>query len=359
MNCRTVVPTEDGTELPRHSTLILRNIAARNPMNKRQVALLCAKAVFAATVIAWLCHKIDVVHVWTRVRDAARLPIVAGMLLCLATVVIAGWRWQRLLQIFQISIPLKALICIAQIGQFFLMFLPGPTGDDLTRMLYISRLAPGRVGEACATVLLDRCIGLASVLMLAVLCIPWQWNVLSTSRQTHWLALIILSAGTGVCFVGAVFFVAGHPTHQWFEKRLRSLPAHSLRDESARIWGLLCANKTSLAQVIGAAVVTQLLLCVLFYLAGLSVGIQAPAFVWLSFVPIVLAANALPITIAGLGVREYLLVLFLGVTAQVESERALAASFVAFAMILAVCLLGGLLYVFYRPKTQVEQVHST
>jgi hypothetical protein len=73
----------------------------------------------------------------------------------------------------------------------------------------------------------------------------------------------------------------------------------------------------------------------------------------------VLAANALPITIAGLGVREYLLVLFLGVTAQVESERALAASFVTFAMILAVCLLGGLLYVFYRPKTQIERVHAT
>ena len=324
-------------------------------MSKRQIAFIVAKITFAAVVLTVLARKVDMSHVWMNLRDAQKAPIVAGILLCLVTVVIAGWRWQRLLQIFQISIPLKALICIAQIGQFFVMFLPGPTGDDLTRMLYISRLAPGRVGEACTTVLLDRCLGLASVLMLAVLCIPWQWNVLSTSRQTHWLALIILSAGIGVCFFGAVFFMAGHPTHQWFEKRLRSLPAHSLRDEFARIWGLLCANKTSLAQIIAAATVTQLLLCLLFYLAGLSVGIQAPAFVWLSFVPIVLAANALPITIAGFGVREYLLVLFLGVTAQVESERALAASFVAFAMILAICLLGGLLYVFYKPKTHIER----
>ena len=294
-------------------------------MNKRQVVFLCAKAVFAATVIAWLCHKIDVVHVWTRVRDAARLPIVTGIFLGLGTVIISGWRWQRLLRIFQIAIPLPALICIAQIGQFFMMFLPGPTGDDLTRMLYISRLAPGRAGESCTTVLLDRCLGLASVLALAVLCTPWQWNILSTSRQTYWLALIILAAGVAVCVFGAAFFLAGHPTHQWFEKRLRSLPAHSLRDEAARIWGLLCVNKKSLAQVIGGAVITQLLLCVVFYLAGLSVGIHTSLLSWLTFVPIVLAANALPITIAGFGVREYLLVLFLGVTAQVESERALAA----------------------------------
>lgn len=100
--------------------------------------------------------------------------------------------------------------------------------------------------------------------------------------------------------------------------------------------------------------VTQLLLCTVFYLAGLSVGIHAPLLSWLTFVPIVLAANVLPITIAGFGVREYLLVLFLGVTAQVDSERALAASFVVFSIILVVCLFGGLLYIFYKPAQTSE-----
>jgi glycosyltransferase 2 family protein len=321
-------------------------------LNKRQIAILCLKAAFAAAVIAWLFHKVDIRLVWNRVRDAAPGPIIAATSLCFGTVIISGWRWQRLLRIFQIAIPLPALICIAQIGQFFMMFLPGPTGDDLTRMLYISRLAPGRVGESCTTVLVDRGLGLASVLLLAVLCIPWQWHILSTSHQTHWLALAILSAGSAVSVFGALFFMAGHPTYQWFEKRLRSLPAHSFRDEATRIWGLLCVNKKPLAQVIAAAVMTQLLLCMVFYLAGLSVGINAPLLSWLTFVPIVLAANALPITIAGLGVREYLLVLFLGVTAQVDSEHALAASFVVFAVILSISLLGGLLYIFYKPQSE-------
>jgi glycosyltransferase 2 family protein len=321
-------------------------------VKKRQIAILCLKAAFAAAVIASLFHKVDIRLVGNRVRDAARWPIIAAILLCFGTVVISGWRWQRLLRVFQIVIPLPALICIAQIGQFFMMFLPGPVGDDVTRMLYISRLAPGRVGEACTTVLLDRCIGLAAVLFLGLLCTPWQWNILSTSRQTHWLALIILSAGLAVSVFGLLFFMAGHPTHLWFEKRLRALPAHSFRNEAARIWGLLCINKKPLAQVIGAAVTTQALLCIVFYLAGLSVGIDTPLHSWLTFVPIVLGANVLPITIAGLGVREYLLVLFLGVTARVDSERALAASFVVFAVILTVCLFGGVLYIFYRPKAK-------
>lgn len=321
-------------------------------MTKRRLIVLTAKVIFAAVVLAWLFRKIDATRVWSTIRDAERGPISLGLLLALVTIGIAGWRWHRWLAIFDIHIALLSLTCIAQIGQFFMMFLPGPTGDDLTRMLYISRLFPGRIGEACATVLLDRCLGLASVLLLAVLCVPWQWHILSTSHQAHWLALVILCAGSAVSIFGALFFMAGHPTHQWFEKRLRSLPAHSLRDEAARIWGLLCVNKKPLAQVIAAAVITQLVLCLVFYLAGLSVGISAPLLSWLTFTPIVLAANALPITIGGLGVREYLLVLFLGVTAQVDSEHALAASFVMFAIILGVSLLGGLLYIFYKPQSK-------
>jgi glycosyltransferase 2 family protein len=325
-------------------------------VTKRQAAFLLTKLAFAAAVLTWLFHKVDLGRVWAAVISAGRVEVVGGVLLCLGMVAIAGWRWHRWLGVFQIEMPLGSLMCIAQIGQFFMMFLPGPTGDDLTRMLYISRLAPGRVGEACTTVLLDRCIGLASVLALAVVCIPWQWDILSSSSETRWFALIILSAGTAISLFAAVFFLVGHPTHLWFEKRLRSLPAHSLRDEAARIWGLLCANKRSIAEIGCAALATQLLSCVLFYLAGHSIGIHASFLNWLTFVPIVLAANALPITFAGLGVREYLLVLFLGVTAHVDTERALATSFVAFSMILILSLLGGLLYIFYRPKPRSAHI---
>jgi uncharacterized protein (TIRG00374 family) len=323
-------------------------------MKLRQVLLLLAKIAFAAAVMTWLYRKVDIARVWSSVRQAAMMPIILGILLCLLTVCIAGWRWQRLLRVFQINIPLLPLICIAQIGQFFVVFLPGPVGDDLTRMLYISRLAPGRMGEACTTVLLDRCIGLASVLVLALLCLPLHWDVIATSGQTYWLALAIAVAGAGICLFGLFFFVAGHPTHAWFQKRLGLLPAHSLRDEITRVWGLLCANRIVVAQVIAAAFITQVLLCLIFYFAGWSIGIRAPLAVWLTFVPTVLAANALPITVAGLGVREYLLVLFLAVVAHVESERALAASLIVFSMLLAVCLLGGLLYILYQPKCKMS-----
>jgi uncharacterized membrane protein YbhN (UPF0104 family) len=115
---------------------------------------------------------------------------------------------------------------------------------------------------------------------------------------------------------------------------------------------LLCDNKAAVTKVLIAAVMAQVINSAFFYLAGASVGITTPFPVWLSFVPIVLAANVLPITVAGIGVREYLLILFLGVMGRVESGPAFAASFVAFSIILMNSLLGGLVYVFYKPRTR-------
>jgi uncharacterized membrane protein YbhN (UPF0104 family) len=322
-------------------------------MNAKQAAFLVGKLILAVAIMTWLFHRIDAYRVWLSVRDAHRVPIFLGLILWLVTIVIAGWRWNQLLGILDIHVPVKSLACVVPIAQFFSVFLPGSTGDDLTRMLYVSRLAPGRVGEACMTVLLDRFIGLVSVLLLAAFCVPWQWSVMSASSQTLWIAVGMLCAGGFAGLGGAVFFLVGHPTHRWFEKRLRRRPAHSLRDEAARIWGLLCDHKLLVIKVLAAALITQLIHCVVFYLAGLSVGIHSPLLLWTTFVPIVLAANALPITVAGVGIREYLLVLFLGPIANVDSERALATSFVIFAMILIMCLMGGVLYIFYRPKRKV------
>lgn len=321
-------------------------------MNWKGTALTILKVGFAGGILFWLFHKVNAPHIWDCIREAHLAPILIGVLLAEMTVLIAAWRWKQLLSVFQIKGRFRALFCIAQMGQFFMIFLPGPTGDDLTRMLYISRLAKGRVVEACTSVAIDRLIGLGSILLLAVICIPSQWELLVSTFTTHWMAVGIMIFGAITVAIGVFFFLAGHPTRLWFQHQLRAFPARGCRDEVARIWGLLCDSKPALARVITAAVGTQFLVCTMFYLAGMAVGLHIPMLIWMGVVPIILAASAVPITIAGIGVREYLLVLFLGVLANVDQEKALAASLIVFAMILSVSLLGGIVYIFYRPKKE-------
>lgn len=320
-------------------------------MNRKQTLVVIAKITFSMLVIGLLFRKVNSSQVWSCVREAQPQPFFLGVFLGLVTVWIAGLRWHHLLKIFQVNVPLKSLVCIAQIGQFFSMFLPGPTGDDLTRMLYISKLAKGRFGEACTSVLIDRVIGLSSVLLVALVCIPQHLHLLVRSHQTYWLGLAIMSAGTLVGLAALLFFfISKHRQEGWIQTCLARLPGKRFHAKMERTSALLCTNKESLGSVLAAAIGTQLIICLFFFLAGYAVGIQVSPWIWLGFVPIILAANAVPITIAGLGVREYLMVLFLGVLAEVDEERALAASFLVFAMLLLVSLIGGIVYVLFRPQ---------
>ena len=324
-------------------------------MIQRKNFFIIAKILFAATALFFLFHKVNMFQLWTSIKNAHPIPIFLGTLLCWSTILIATWRWQQLLKLFEIEIPFWSLFCMTQIGQFFLMFLPGPTGDDMTRMLYISRFSKEKKGESCVSVLIDRAIGLAAVLIVALFCVPWQWTMLSVSPQTHYLAILILSSGSFAALLGILFFLFAHPSHYWFEHSLKFFRKFSLQDEISRIAGLVCIQKRIIFRVGIAAITTQLLLCAMFYLAGKATGIQIPFVLWLSFVPIILASNAIPITMAGIGIREYLMVLFLGVLGSIHSEQALAASLLAFAMTLAVCLLGGIIYIFYRPAISTRE----
>ena len=319
-------------------------------MNFRQALWLIAKLVFASLVVGWLLKKANAKEIWSYLESAQAVPIFAGLFLGVLMILIASWRWLKLLGVFGIHIRWRELFCINWVGQFFMMFLPGPTGDDLTRMLYISRLAKGRVALACSTVLIDRCIGLASVFFLSLFCLPLQWPLLAANVQTRWLALIIIAGAAAVVVAGVLFLFAAKREGGLVFGLVRFLPVGKLRSTLEESWSSLCGNKFVLFQVFAAAVITQLLNCAAFYCAGLAVGVSATFSHWCSFVPVVLAANILPVTIAGIGVREYLLVLFLGVLASTTTEQALAASAVAFGMMLLVSLAGGCVYLFYRPK---------
>jgi uncharacterized membrane protein YbhN (UPF0104 family) len=319
-------------------------------MSFRSTLWFLAKLAFAVAVVWWLLNKVDAAEVWSLVRAARFSPVAFGVVIGVLMIALAAWRWMKLLGVFGISLPWRQLFCINWVGQFFMMFLPGPSGDDLTRMLYISRLAKGRVGLACSTVLVDRCIGLASVFILALFCLPVQWQLLASNTQTQWLAIVVLIGAIGVAGAGVLFLLGSRDDSALVRRLLHLLPAGKVRTTLDDSWSLLRANKLVLCQVFGAALLTQLLNCGAFYCAGLAVGVTASFAAWSSFVPVVLAANILPITLAGLGVREYLLVLFLGVVAGTAPEQALAASAIAFGMMLFVSLAGGGVYLFFRVK---------
>ncbi len=316
---------------------------------RRSLAFTLIKAGVAGLLLWFLLRGADTEALRRLLAEASPSLLLAGLLLNIGTVLIAGLRWKLLVRAVGLPLRWRDLTCIAFIGQFFATFLPGPVGDDLTRMIYIARAAGEKTPLALSSVLLDRLIGLSVILLLALFVTPWHYALLVGNPQTALLAGGIVVGGAIVLLGTLLFFILPRASlHLLGVRLMHLLPAGRFRIQAGRFAAAYLDHRATLVSVMTAALGTQLILCLIFWLAGAAVGVEASPLLWFGFVPVVLAANAVPITIAGLGVREYLVTLFLNVLAGFSSEQAMAASLAAFAIMLATNLLGGLVYLFYH-----------
>lgn len=317
----------------------------------RSLPATVAKFAVAAGVLWFVLRGVDGPELRKLLVGASKPLILLGVLLNVGTVLIAGLRWKLLVRAAGLRLRWRDLTCIAFIGQFFATFLPGPVGDDLTRMVYAARIAGDKAPLALSSVVIDRLIGLSVILLLAVVVIPWHYSLLAGHPQTALLAGGLVAGGVAVAVGLAVFFTLPRRwLHQAGQFVMHLAPSGRWRLLVGRFIGAYVDQRGTIGLVLAAAFAVQVVLCAVFWVAGLAVGVSAGPAVWFGFVPVVLAANALPITIAGLGIREYLVVLFLGVLASVPAEVALAASLAVFFMMLATNMLGGLVFLAYRPR---------
>lgn len=313
------------------------------------------KFCIAAGIFSLVIERTDSRRLWECLKTAEwKTALVAGLLL-FSTIPLAGWRWQQLLSANGINVPFRSLLFTSHIGQLFTLFLPGPVGDDAIRMLYISKLVPDRFSTALSSVFLDRLLGLMGILFLAAACIPTHWDTLFSSDS---FTIKMLSGGfLGIAVLAFLCLVPALTLGSNRMKQLTSQGSHLFPGEripsAIRALGdTFCESRKAIIPVLSAAAVTQFLVCGAFYFAGQSVHVDVPFSIWLGFVPIILGSNAVPITVAGIGVRDYLLVLFLGTLAGVSSEEAIATSLIVLGLSVALGISGGIPYLLFSPSAR-------
>jgi len=150
------------------------------PLNQRlkKTAVLLLKIGVAAGLIAWLMHKgqLDLRRIGGTIRDHP-----AGMLLALlmynGCVVLTANRWRMLLIAQGIPATRRDCVGLGYIGAFFSTFLPGGTGGDIVKAIYIARDSHKKA-EAVTTVFLDRVFGLYCMVTFAAAAILFRAGVL-------------------------------------------------------------------------------------------------------------------------------------------------------------------------------------
>ena len=310
--------------------------------------------------VIWLSRRVEWLSVFRVISAASPAQLLIAYGLSWAPIFISACRWRALLRVLDIPVSVGLLLRVAQIGQFFAVLVPGVAGDDGTRFYYISRIASGRARQACSTVLLDRVLGFGSLFVVSLVCIPLNWSLMGQTMTTRLIGYGFLSVGVLMLVLGATFFVVSRArldaVIRVVQARFQSSRLVAELTEAAMVF---TGRRSTLALVVLGAVLTQVLLSASFWAGGEAVGISLQLISWASFVPVILVAAVLPITFAGIGVRDTLLFLFLGGAGQSDPERVAALSVLMLAFGLVHALMGGVLYLFFKPPAKEEAEAAT
>jgi len=296
--------------------------------------LITSFRVCATAGLLWaLATRIDLGRA-AEIMGQAAPPILAGALIVfLATSAVVALRWHLILSAEATSPGPAVLLKVVLVGMFFNQVLPTGVGGDAVRVWRCHKLGIG-LGAALRSILLDRAWGYLVLIVVYAASLPSLLRILPDPRQR---AAVVAVLGAGLLGLVALLMLDCLPG---FLLRLRLIaPLAALSRETRRLF----RRPARCAAVFGLSVVTISFTILGFKLVADGVGIRLPLSNWVMVVPPVTLIQLLPISLAGWGVRETVLVIALA-SFGVPAEAALVASVLLGLCLIVVGLPGGLIW---------------
>jgi glycosyltransferase 2 family protein len=294
-----------------------------------------ARLLLSVGLLAGLVTKIDV---GTLVPENRSLPgtlafLIGGLLIMGLSFVLAAWRWQRVLAVFDVHVPLRTLLKHYLAGQFVGNVLPSTVGGDVLRVARVTKDCGSRE-IAFASVVIERLTGFFALPLLTLIGFMARPDLFDHGQS--WIALAI--AGATLLFLVVILVLAASPglagRFKDHENWMRFIGTVHIGIDRLR------RDPRDAFAALGAAVAYQVSVVAAAYCAVHTIGLNIPNAAVVAFIPAVAMAQVVPISVGGLGVREGVLALLLH-PLGVETGQAVALGLLWYAMTLIVSVLGA------------------
>jgi len=251
-------------------------------------------------------------------------------------------RWQLFLKMLHLRVRLGEITRLFFIGAFFNQFLPGTTGGDVVRVIYLMRDHPENKTAGFLSVAIDR---LLAVLILVAMGLGFAWargawfaSSFAVGNAMKVFAIVLFVIGLGL--VASFFLTSRHLVGR--------LPARfPLREQIVKLstlWQLCIENRTE--ALLGAFYTVPMLLAYFaaFYFVALAFTAKVTFWDMTSIMPLVTAISSLPISLNGIGVREALFEQLLSELCGVPQGTGILISITGMFVYMLWGLPGGLFY---------------
>ena len=295
------------------------------------------RAAIAVGLTALLLWQSDPRAVWQAARGADWRFIVLACALVAIDRVLMAYRWWVLLAPVGPRLSVKTVMRIFFVSAFVGTFLPASVGGDAVRAYGLSKEGVRGV-DAVASVLMDRLLGVISILMIAVAGAFLARGLIDIRALFPALALLTVLCMAALTVVFSPRAAAGAA------RVLALLPRG--RETGLRLVSAIqryAALHLPMTNVLICSVAVQILRVLQTYCLGLALGLPVPMGVYFALVPIVLFIVLMPITINGIGTTQAGFVWLFG-RAGVAGAPAFALSVLFLAIAVVGNLPGAVLY---------------
>jgi uncharacterized membrane protein YbhN (UPF0104 family) len=313
------------------------------------------KLALAVALVAGLFHYevIDAGQLIGVLSDPAKS--VPSLAMLFAAFILGGVRWYLILRTFGIFLGLRSVFEIYAIGTFFNGFLPGATGGDVMRVVYVLRSVPKRKLRTVASVFADRVVGLYGLLMMSMGLIALRSDTVFGSAETRLFGLGLVAMFGAITLGGTVLLLAANALRS--SDLARTWQGGTGWRRLARMSLELVLTFRNALPVLGASVLISLMM------SGLIVG----SVVWLATsygaagldslefacaAALASLAGAVPLTPGGIGLAEgafaYICALWVGAGAGFAFGTIFLGNRLLQLVLSLVCAIG---FVTHRPAS--------
>jgi len=239
-------------------------------LKKRLKTLL--KILVSLALLGYVLAQIDTKQLFTILRSSDLFDLFLAFVFYNLSKIVASVRLNYYFKDLGIKLSEKKALILYYVGMFYNLFLPGGIGGDGYKIYLLQKRHSTGYKDLIAATLLDRLSGLAALLFLASLLVAWS------SFGRLWPPLLYLA------ILGAIVV---YPIFLWLHKRLFSK----------------FTTYITTTTLLGLA--TQLLQLASAYFIVRALPAQVPLIDFLALFLISSVVAVLPLTIGGVGAREF------------------------------------------------------
>ena len=219
---------------------------------------------------------------------------------------IKALKWHTLLLAKNINLSILRIIQVDFASTFLSLFVPSTISLDLFRAYGLSKEVASKK-QAASSIIVDRALSLFALIVVANVSVVLFYKTIAVPEVAYTSTSTLVGFVAVVLIINSRFVIRFLSRYEATIKKYKILQKLGELRESINEYKL---HKSKLVKVFLLSVAMQTLRIVVYYLASLAVNANIPFQYFMIFTPIVMFLVMLPISLAGIGLRESSFVYF-------------------------------------------------